>query len=478
MLLGIDQGTTGTKACVVDRDGRVVKRAYAAHRQMQPGPGLIEHDAREIWACTQRVIAEVGGPVEGVALANQGETILVWDARTGEPLHPAIVWSDTRTDAVMARLAADPAIDRLVRDATGLRVDAYFSASKLRWLLDEVPGARSLAAAGHLRAGTIDTWLIDRLTGGEVFATDASTAARTLLCDTRTVAWSAELCRVFDVPLDILPELRPSDAGFGTCTGNGLDGVPIVASLADQPAALAGQGCLGRGDAKATFGTGCFVYVNTGAMRPVGVGLLSTIAWQRGREVTHALDGGVLAVGSAIDWLRGLGLLGPAGLPLPIAHDPQLVCVPALVGLGAPHWDRGTRGAWLGMASTTSGAELAGALVEGLACRVVEVVRAVEAEGGIGIDELRVDGGLTRSAELMQLQADLLGRPVVVAAEDEATAVGACAIAALARGEVTEAEVRRRGARSRARYEPRMSADERDARLARFARALALVRSY
>lgn len=479
MLLGIDQGTTGTRACLVDGKGLVVRHAYAKHRQIVPGPGRIEHDADEIWACTQRVIGEVVRPgrPDGVALANQGETILVWDARTRRPLHHALVWSDTRTEAFVGRLAADPANVALVHEVTGLRLDAYFSAAKLRWLLDEVPGARALAAAGQLRAGTVDTWLIDRLTAGAVFATDASTAARTLLCDTRTLTWSAQLLALFGIPEGILPEIRASDAGFGTCVGHGLDGVPIVASLADQPAALAGQGCVDRGDAKATFGTGCFVYINTGAERVVGDAALSTVAWQRGRETCFALDGGVLAAGSAIDWVRGLGLLGE-NVFLPSARDPELVCVPALVGLGAPHWDRAARGAWLGMSSATTAEDLAGALIEGIACRVAEVVRAVEHEAGITVDELRVDGGLTRSAELMQLQADLLGRPILVAEEDEATAVGACAIAALGRRELTPEVLRTRKHRWRARYEPRISADERDSRLARFARALALVRRY
>ena len=479
VLLGIDQGTTGTRACLVDGKGLVVRNAYAKHRQIMPGPGRIEHDADEIWACTRRVIREVVHPgrPDGIALANQGETILVWDARTRRPLHHALVWSDTRTEAFIGRLAADPANVALVREATGLRLDAYFSAAKLRWLLDEVPGARELAAAGQLRAGTLDTWLVDRLTAGAVFATDASTAARTLLCDTRTLTWSAELLALFGIPEGILPEIRATDAGFGTCVGNGLDGVPIVASLVDQPAALAGQGCIDRGDAKATFGTGCFVYVNTGSERAAGDGVLSTVAWQRGGQTCYALDGGVLAVGSAIDWIRGLGLVGTND-PLPIARDPELVCVPALVGLGAPHWDRAARGAWLGMSSATTAADLAGALIEGVACRVAEVVRAVEHAAGITVDELRVDGGLTRSAELMQLQADLLGRPLLVADEDEATAIGACAIAALARGELTPDQLRARKTRGGARYEPRISADERDARLARFARALALVRRY
>ena len=479
MLLGIDQGTTGTLACLVDDDGGITARAYATHRQICPRPGWVEHDTEEIWRCTERAIAEVlagGARPAGVAIANQGETVAVWDRRTGRALHHALVWQDTRTQAFVDGLAADPAIAARVRDETGLPLDPYFSAPKLRWLLDEVPGARALAEAGHLRAGTLDAWLIERLTGGDVYATDASTAARTLLCDTRAHRWSPFLLELFDIPRGVLPEVRDTDAGFGTCAGHGLDGVPIVASLVDQPAALAGHGAIDRGDAKATFGTGCFVYANTGAVRPRGGGTLATVAWKRsGEPACYALDGGVLAAGSAIGWLREVGVLG-ADEPLDAAlagerRDPGVVCVPALVGLGAPHWDRGARAAWLGMSSAATRADLAGALAEGIACRVAEVVAAIEREAEVEIGELRADGGLTRSAALMQLVADLLGRPVAVAEQEEATAVGACAIAALRTGALTAGDLRARGRRVQARYEPRISGDERGARLGRFARA-------
>jgi len=478
-FLGIDQGTTGTLACLVEADGRITARAYATHRQICPRPGWVEHDAEEIWRCTERVVAEVlarGARPEGVAIANQGETVLIWDARTGRPLHHALVWQDTRAQALMSRLAQDAAIAARVRDETGLPLDPYFSAPKLRWLLDEVPGARALAAAGHLRAGTLDAWLIERLTEGAEAPTDASTAARTLLYDTRVHRWSPFLLELFDIPPGVLPGIRDTDAGFGACAGRGLEGVPIVASLVDQPAALAGQGCIDSGDAKATFGTGCFVYANTGAARPRGGGTLATVAWKRaGESACYALDGGVLAVGSAIQWLRELGVLG-ADEPLDAAlagarRDPGVVCVPALVGLGAPHWDRDARAAWLGMSSAATRADLVAALVDGLACRVAEVVAAIEREADLAIAELRVDGGLTRSPALMQIQADLLGRPIAVAEQEEATVAGACAIAALRLGALTAADLRARRGRAQARYEPRISDDERGARLARFSLA-------
>jgi glycerol kinase len=479
VLLGIDQGTTGTRACLVDDDLTIARSAYAQHAQHTPRPGWVEHDPAEIWACTQRVIAEVlatGERVEGVALANQGETVMLWDVRTGEPVQRALVWQDTRTEPMMARHAKHAITSAKIRDKTGLQPDAYFSASKLTWLLDQ-PGVRALADAGHLRAGTIDTWLIDRLTGGEVFATDASTAARTLLCETRGCTWSQELLDIFHTPPGILPEIRDSDAGFGACIGNGLDGVPIIASLVDQPAAMLGQGCLDRGDVKATFGTGCFVYANAGTTRPdKHAGTLATVAWRRGGETTYALDGGVLAFGTAISWLSRVGLPEPE--PEPAEYSSSPICVPALVGLGAPHWDRAARGAWFGLSSATTAAQLSDGVREGICCRVVEVVRAIERDAGVRIDVLRADGGLSRSRPLMQRVADLLGAPVEIAEEEEATVVGACAMAALKLGRVSIDDIRNRRARGQARFEPSISADERSARLARFDRALALARQW
>ena len=306
MLLGIDQGTTGTRAVLVDERLTIRASAYAAHTQHTPHPGWVEHDAEELWANTQRVIAEVlagGERPTAVAIANQGETVMVWDARTGKPLHRAVVWSDTRTESLLPMYAEH---ESTIRAATGLRLDSYFSATKLRLLLDD--RARDLAAKGYLRAGTLDTWLIDRLTQGEVFATDASTAARTLLAEIDGCTWHQPLLDIFGIPRSVLAEIRDCDGDFGTCLGGALDGVPIRGSIVDQPAAMLGQGCVDRGDIKATFGTGCFVYANSGTQRPSGQGTLATVAWRRGGETTYALDAGVLSVGSALDWASGLGL--------------------------------------------------------------------------------------------------------------------------------------------------------------------------
>ncbi len=475
MILGIDQGTTSTRSVLVDDELQIRRSAHAGHAQHTPRPGWVEHDAQELWANTQRVIAEVlagGERPTSVAIANQGETVLLWDARTGVPLHRAIVWRDTRTEPALAAYAAHR---RMITEATGLVLDSYFSATKLRWLLDETPGARALASEGHLRAGTIDTWLVDRLTGGTVFATDASTAARTMLAEIDRSTWHQPLLDAFGIPRDILAEIRDCDGGFGTCVGGALDGVPIGASIVDQPAALLGQGGVDKGDVKATFGTGCFVYANCGADRVRGEGTLTTVAWKRGGETTYALDAGVLSVGSALDWARGLGLPSDDAA---LATTGGPMFVPALAGLGAPHWDRGARGAWLELTTRTTAAQLVGAIAEAIACRVVEVVRVIERAAGVTVTTLRADGGLARSPALMQRVADLLGAPLAIAADEEATAIGACALAALRLGTVSLDDLRQRRARSQAHYEPRITADERGARIARSDRALVLARQW
>jgi len=488
MILGIDQGTTGTRACLVD-GGRIAHSVYAQHRQITLRDGWVEHDAGEIWTRVQDLLTHlrIRGSAEAIAIANQGETVMLWNAETHRPLHHALVWQDTRTTDFVASLASDAGVAARVREETGLGLDPYFSASKLRWLLDNVPGARDLAAKGRLRAGTLDTWLVDRLTDGTVFATDASTAARTQLCDTRTLEWSPFLLELFGIPREILPEIRACDADFGSCTHPAARGVPIVASIVDQPAALLGEGCIDRGDAKVTIGTGAFLYVNTGSERPSGNhGTLATVAWHRaGRPAatTYALDGGVLAFGSAIAWLESIGVLAPGQLDAVLSARtptalPGPVSVPALAGLGAPHWNRHAHGTWFGLTHATTASDMVAAVAYGLACRVAEVVDAVELDAGIAIGELRVDGGLSRSPALVAILADVLGRPVIVAEEDEATVLGAATLAALRLGQITEDEVRARRTRFRARYQPRIADGPRAVLRERFARALALTTSF
>jgi len=493
LILGVDQGTTSTRAGVMDRGGRMVSLAQLPHRQIYPRPGWVEHDAGEIWDNVRRSTSEAvaqadaGSRLAGIGIANQGETVLAWDRASGEPLAPAIVWQDARTQDEMEGLARDEAAARRIRELTGLAPDAYFSASKIRWLLDNVPEARPLAGQGRLCVGTVDAWLVWKLSGGQSFVTDASTAARTLLFDIRALRYDPWLLDRFGVPASVLPEVRRSDERLGVVNGQGaaLDGVPIVAGLVDQPAALFGQGCLTAGQAKATYGTGCFVYLNTGdAPRPSAHGLLTTIAWRRGDGTVYALDGGVFAAGSVVEWLARLGLVSePAAVDALLASAPtspgdEVTCVPALAGLAAPYWDRSARAAWLGMGLGAERADLVRAALEGVACRVTQVVRAMEQDASVSIDALRVDGGLTGCAVLMQMQADLLGVPVEVAAEAEATLRGVCFLAARAAGvwkdDVEIGEHRRPGRI----VAPLVSATERRERLERFGRAVALVQGW
>lgn len=492
LILGVDQGTTSTRACVMDAESRILSAGQLPHRQLYPREGSVEHDAGEIWDNVRRLVVEcterapAAGRLAGIGIANQGETVLVWDREKGQPLAPAIVWQDVRTQAEMEALGRDEKTAARIRQLTGLTADAYFSASKLRWLLDHVPGARSLAAQGRLCAGTVDAWLVFKLTGGASFATDASTAARTLLFDIRALRYDPWLLELFDVPAAVLPDVRRSDEPLGTVRGlgPGIDGTPIVAGLVDQPAALFGQGCLRPGQAKATYGTGCFVYLNTGGSpRPSAHGLLTTIAWQRAAGVVYALDGGVFAAGSVLEWLARLGLVaGPEEADALAAAAAELseevICVPALAGLAAPYWDRGARAAWLGMGLGAGRADLVRAALLGVACRVAQVVRAMEKDAGVAIESLQADGGLTGCRSLMQMQADLLEVPVEVAADAEATLRGVCFLAARAAGLWTDDGAIARSRRPGRRVEPGPASARRAERLQRFERAVDSVRGW
>jgi glycerol kinase len=474
----------------MDAQARTLAAGQLPHRQLYPQEGWVEHDASEIWRNVRRLILETAdragaaSRLAAIGIANQGETVVVWDRATGEPLAPAIVWQDVRTQPEMEALARDAPFAARLRAATGLAPDAYFSASKIGWLLDRVPQGRQRAADGRVCAGTIDAWLVFNLTGGASFVTDASTAARTLLFDIGALRYAPWLLERFGVPAAALPEVRRSDELLGTVRGlgPGLDGTPIHAGLVDQPAALFGQGCLAPGEAKATYGTGCFVYLNIGpAPRPSAHGLLTTVAWQRACGPIYALDGGVFAAGSVVEWLVRLGLAqgaADADALAGAADDGDVVCVPALAGLAAPYWDRGARAAWLGMGLAAGRGELVRAALEGIACRVAQVVAAMEADGGVRLGSLRVDGGLTACRTLMQMQADLLGMPLEIAADAEATLFGICALAARASGLWTSdariAQVRPEGQR----VEPGPGAARRQERLARFAAAVETVRGW
>jgi glycerol kinase len=501
MILGIDQGTTGTRVALVDDAGQIRAQVYRTHRQRLGPPGWIEHDAEEILAAVVAGVDAVAGrgrapassgagPIRAAALANQGETCLLWDRQSGAPLGRALVWQDLRATRAVERLAAEPGLSAYVAAVTGLRLDPYFSAPKLGWLLGAHAEAPALAAAGRLGIGTLDTFLIERLTGR--YVSDASTAARTLLFDIHARRWDERLCAAFGVPRAALPEVVDHDQALGTFTTTAARGVPLQLGIVDQPAALYGQRCLAPGDAKATFGTGCFVYVNTGGVAsPSARGLLRTVAWRRAGATTFALDGGVLAAGSVIEWLRTTLSLAPTDAALDelaaagfAAHDRRPVgsgpvCVPALVGLGAPHWQRGARAAWLGLDLATDRAALVAAAYDGIAARVAEVVDAMEAEAGTTIPRLVVDGGLTASAPLMQRVADLLGRPVAVAREAETTLVGACALARAALGRDSDTAAPGGAEVGYAlTYTPTLLPDERAARLTHFTRARELVGAY
>jgi len=425
-ILAIDQGTTRTKAYRLEEDGRFVVVGSIAHRQFHPNPGWVEHDPMEILDIVRQLIAAAGA-FDFLGLANQGETVVAWHARTKRPVHRAIVWQDMRTLEEVRRLQALGA-EELVRNRAGLPLDPYFSATKLRWLLDHAEGTQELWARGWLRLGTTDAFLLDSLTG--VYATDVSTASRTSLLDLRRLAWDKDLCDVFGVPPDCLPEIRPTVGDFGVVTR--LDGgqAKAVASAVDQQAALSGHECRARGDVKITFGTGAFALGLTGEMpHSYGqTGLLPTCAWQiAGQPALYALDGGIYTAAAAIDWLCEIGLLGRIeeieGFGRPSASERGMMFVPAQAGLGCPFWDRSARGLWIGMDLETSRDDLCRAVVEGVALRAAQLVGAFGAELG-EVRRISIDGGLSRSGYFSRFLADALGRSIDVAETPDLTALG------------------------------------------------------
>jgi glycerol kinase len=481
-ILAIDQGTTGTCCMVIASTGETLGRCYSEFPQHFPRPGWVEHDALEIWDVTLRMAREAismavsaapgeGGrdPVDvvGIGITNQRETVVLWDRATGEPVHHAIVWQDRRTAARCRQLQADGAED-LIRARTGLVIDPYFSGTKLEWLLDNVPGARPRAEAGELAAGTIDSWLIWKLTGGRVHATDPTNASRTMLFDIDRRDWDDELLDLLRVPRPILPEVRPSSGSFGE-TDAALFGRPIpVAGVAgDQQAALFGQGCWRPGLAKNTYGTGAFLLLHTGAERVESEsGLLTTIACDERGQPAFALEGAIFIAGAAVQWLRdGLGLLRQADETARMAADLDsndgVYFVPAFVGLGAPHWDPEARGTIVGLTRGADARHLARAALEAMAYATRDVLLAMERDSGVVAAELAVDGGAAENDWLMQFQADLLDLPVRRPANLETTALGAAGLAGLATGVWADAD-RFLGSRPDPdRFRPRMDERER-----------------
>ena len=480
MILAIDQGTTGTTCLVFDGEGRIAGRAYSEFEQHFPRPGWVEHDATEIWEVTRRLataaIADAGiegGELDGIGIANQRETVVAWDPATGEPIHRALVWQDRRTAERCEELRA-AGQEALVRERTGLTIDPYFSATKIEWLLRNAEGAERAVF------GTIDSWLLFKLTGRH--ATDYSNASRTMLFDIRRLAWDPELCELLGVDPARLPEPLPSSHVYGTTSEFGGE-VPVAGIAGDQQAALFGQACHRPGMAKNTYGTGSFVLLNTGpeAPRPPK-GLLATVAWGLEEEVAYALEASIFVTGAAVQWLRdGLGIVEEAGeteaLAASLDSNDGVYFVPALTGLGSPHWDPYARGTIVGLTRGSGRAHLARAALEAIAYETVDAVRAQEAAAGERLQVLKADGGAVANSWLMQFQADVLGAPVVVPEIAETTALGAAYLAGIACGCWTREQVGEMW-REAVRYEPRMSADERESLLAEWGRALERSRNW
>ncbi len=476
-ILAIDQGTTGTTVLVFNHEGLVQCRAYSEFTQHFPRPGWVEHDAQEIWSVGIGVVEAAlrdGGlqpsEVTAIGITNQRETTVLWDRETGEPVARAIVWQDRRTADTIEELKRRDLGD-LFKDKTGLLLDPYFSGTKIKWYLDNLDGLRDRCERGEIAFGTIDSWLVWKLTGGAEHATDYSNASRTLLYNIHSLEWDAELLEILSVPEAILPRVAPSSGLVGETDPQAFFGrrVPIAGIAGDQQAALFGQACYGEGLAKNTYGTGSFVLMNTGAeaVRSEG-GLLSTIAWRLGDEpVEYALEGSIFVTGAAVQWLRdGLGVISSAaeteGLARSVDSNGGVYFVPALAGLGAPHWDPHARGMICGLTGGSTRAHLVRATLESIAYQSVDVVRLMESEVGTPLRELRADGGATANAFLMQFQADILDAPVEVPAIPETTALGAAYLAGLATGFwESRDELDRRWKLGR-RYEPAMTASDRD----------------
>ena len=447
VLVALDQGTTSSRALVFDATGTVLAVAQKEFAQHFPQPGWVEHEAEEIWQSQAEVAARavaaagvVSGDVAAVGIANQRETTLIWDRHTGVPVHRAIVWQDRRTAAHCDRLGA-AGHGAAIQAKTGLVIDAYFSGSKIAWLLDHVDGARARAERGELAFGTIDTWLAWKLSGGQLHITDASNASRTLLYNIHDHTWDSELLRLFDIPASLLPQVCPSSQVYGDITAlPELAGAPLAGMVGDQQAATFGQLCLAPGMAKNTYGTGCFMLLNTGdKAQPSTNQLLTTIAWQRGNRVAYALEGSVFVGGAIVQWLRdGLGIIDSAAqveaLAASVPDNGGVYLVPALAGLGAPHWDPYARGTIVGLTRGTTAGHIARAALEGIAYQVADLAQALGSDAGGPMAQLRVDGGAAANDLLMQFQADLLQIPVVRPTTLETTALGAAYLAGLAVG--------------------------------------------
>lgn len=446
-ILALDQGTTSSRAIVFDHDGKICSVAQKEFTQYFPKPGWVEHNPNEIWSSQASVIAESisaidinGLDIAGIGITNQRETTIVWDVDTEEPIYNAIVWQDRRTADYCDKLKAEGLIDT-IREKTGLIIDAYFSGTKIKWILDNVPGARQRAEQGKLRFGNVDSWLVWRLTRGEVHVTDVTNASRTMLFNINTLKWDADLLKLLDIPVSMLPEVKTSSEVYGhTKTTIFAHEVPISGIAGDQQAALFGQMCIEPGAIKNTYGTGCFVMLNTGE-KPVKSenNLLTTIAWKIGDKINYALEGSIYVGGSVVQWLRdGLCCIKSSSeieeLAASVPDSGGVFFVPALTGLAAPYWDQHARGTIIGITRGTTTAHIARAALDGIAFQTYDIARAMAKDMGAPLTELKVDGGASRNNLLMQYQANLLGIKVVRPKITETTALGAAYLAGLAVG--------------------------------------------
>ncbi|MHB1920926.1 MAG: glycerol kinase GlpK [Chitinophagaceae bacterium] len=444
-ILSLDQGTTSSRAIIFNRKGDLVAIAQKDFKQIYPQPGWVEHDAREIWSTQASVATEAvlnaqlrWGDLAAIGITNQRETTVIWDRVTGEPIYQAIVWQDRRTAAQCDQLK-EKGWASLIQEKTGLVIDAYFSATKIQWILDQVPGARAQAEAGRLAFGTIDSWLVWNLTEGKVHITDVTNASRTMLLNIHTLKWDPELLDLFNIPIGILPEVKSSSEIYGETSGNIMAAhIPIAGIAGDQQAALFGQMCTQKGMVKNTYGTGCFLLMNTGS-QPIHSknNLVTTIAWKIGAEVQYALEGSIFIAGAVVQWLRDeLKIISSSAdvesLAAKVPDSGGVYLVPAFAGLGAPHWNPYARGTIFGITRGTSDAHICRAALESIAFQTLDVLKAMETDAGLTISELRVDGGATANNLLMQFQADLLQVKVVRSDIMEVTALGAAYLAGLA----------------------------------------------
>ncbi len=477
-VLAIDQGTTGTTVMVFDHDAEIVGQAYSEFTQHYPKPGWVEHDANEIWEVSIRVVEEAleeagisANHLAAIGITNQRETSVMWDRDTGEPVYHAVVWQDRRGAPICEELSQE-GYEEMVRDKTGLVIDPYFSGSKVKWLLDNVDGLRDRAQNGEIAFGTIDSWLIHRLTGGREHVTDYSNASRTLMYNIFDLEWDDELLEMLTVPRAILPEVKPSAYVYGNTDPDAFFGVeiPVAGVAGDQQAALFGEACYEEGLAKNTYGTGSFALMNTGTtpMKSEGGEVLTTIAWGLGEEpVEYALEGAIFVTGAAVQWLRdGLGIIQDAAeteeLAASLDSNDGVYFVPALAGLGAPHWDPYARGTIIGLTQGTTRAHLARAALESMAYQTKDVVDSMEKDSGIQLKEFRADGGAVANTWLMQFQADILGVPVEVPQITETTALGAAYLAGLSTGFWESREELDARWKMAHRYEPQMDEEERE----------------